>query len=90
MPQRKVVDIFYYYAPLSREYRTAHYFTWTKTAWSDQSRVRLGTALLVLITGALWHEEQLHGCILRLQLSLQPHPQQGSVLWAVDDSVTLK
>lgn len=82
MLQRKVVGIYYCYAALLGEHET-------KMVWSDQSGVRLGTALL-LDQRCSWHDEQLHGCILRLLLSSQPHAQQVTVPRAVDDSVTLK
>lgn len=90
MPQRKIVDIYYCYAPFMREYRTACYITGLKMAWSNQPRVRSGIAiaLSLLIPGVLWHDEKLHGCILSLLLSSQPHTQQITVPRAVDGSVT--
>lgn len=90
MLQRKVIDISYCCAALLTAYGAAGYFTWPKMAWSDQSGVRPGTAVALLLTCAPWHDEQLHGCILGLLLSSQPHAQQGTAPWAVDGSVSLK
>lgn len=89
MPQRKVVDICYCYAPLLSKCRQHVILLGPK--WLGQSNLESDwDCTFAADHRCLWQDEQLHGCTLRLLLPLQPHAQQVTVPWAGDDSVTLK